>query len=87
MNNLLKEIRANFIRHPSELFTKDDIRFKLYNYHNPIAQKIIKGVEYRIAEGLIRNKKKTYLLFRNRFIIGEFSSVQEAKKQTNESKI
>lgn len=81
MNNLLKEIRANFVRNPSDILFKDDIRFKLYNYHNPIAQKTIDGVDFRIAEGLIRNKKKTYLLFRNRFIFGEFNSVQEAKKQ------
>lgn len=79
---LQKEIESNYIvddimqhfRHE-----KDDIRMKLFNYDHPIAEKDINGVNLRIAEGLIRNKRKSYLLYADGKIIGEFYSVSDIK--------
>ena len=60
-----------------------DIRNSLFNYENPIAEKTINGINFRIATGLVRNKRQTYLLYANGKIIGEFYSVQDAKKIVN----
>lgn len=58
----------------------DDIRVKMYNYDNPIASRTVNGKDIRITEGLIRNGKKTYLLYSDSKIVGEFESVDDAKK-------
>jgi hypothetical protein len=79
---LNREIESNYVQNSSDLFDRrfDDIRKRVWNYDNPIAQKTINGVDLRIAEGLIRNKQKTYLLYANGSIIGEFYSVDDIKK-------
>lgn len=79
---LQKEIEANYIdgdmmQHFNR--EKDDIRMKMFNYDHPIAQKNVNGVNIRIAEGLIRNNRKTYLLYANGKIVGEFYSVKDIK--------
>ncbi len=54
---------------------------KMWNYDNPLAQKTIGGIDYRIAEGFIVDKKKTYLLYKDGIIFGEpFNSVEEIKE-------
>ena len=58
---------------------KDDIRMNLHNYDHPIAEKDVNGVNLRIIEGLVRNKRKTYLLYADGKLIGEFYSVKDIK--------
>lgn len=82
VTELQKEIESNYINGDlTKHFNreKDDIRMKMFNYNHPIAEKTINGVNLRIAEGLIRDKKKTYLLYADGKIVGEFGSVQDAK--------
>jgi hypothetical protein len=81
VKKLEQEIKNNYSVNSSEMFNKekDDIRQKLFNYDNPIINEIINGVEIRIAEGLIKNKRKTYLLYANGDIIGEFYSFNHIK--------
>lgn len=38
------------------------------------------GVNLRITEGLIKSKKKTYLLYANGSVVGEFYAVNDIKK-------
>jgi hypothetical protein len=86
LKKLEQDIENNYLSNSDEIFStnKQDIRQKVFNYHNPIAKKIINGVELRIADGLIKNKQKTYLLYANGDIIGEFYSVNDIKKIINE---
>ena len=61
-----------------------DIRRSMFNYDNPYASKNINGIDVRIADGLIRKNKdgkkyKTYLLYADGKIVGEFNSVADAK--------
>jgi hypothetical protein len=82
VEELKKEIESNYVDGDVSNFfgrRKDDIRQKAFNYDNPIAQKNINGVDLRIAEGLLRNNKKTYLLYADGEIIGEFYSVKDIK--------
>jgi len=82
VEELKKEIESNYVDGDVSNFfgrRKDDIRQKAFNYDNPIAQKNINGVDVRIAEGLLRNNKKTYLLYADGEIIGEFYSVKDIK--------
>lgn len=58
---------------------KQDIRMSMFNYENPIAEKYVNGVNLRITEGLTRNHRKTYLLYADGKIVGEFYSVQDIK--------
>ena len=76
---LQKEIERNYSDNSLDMFKKDDIRMKIFNYDNPIARKTINNVDLRIAEGLIRDKRKSYLLYANGKIIGEFKSVDYIK--------
>jgi hypothetical protein len=80
---LQKEIESNYINGDLKQHfnrEKDDIRMKMFNYDNPIAEKDLNGVNLRIVEGLIRNKQKTYLLYLDGEIVGEFYSVNDIKK-------
>lgn len=76
-----REIIEN--RPPSieQIFNKDyqDIRQNMWNFDYPIAEKSINGVQIRIIEGLIRDKKKSYLIYADKNMIGEFFSVKDAK--------
>lgn len=61
----------------------DDIRQRAYNYDHPYRSISISGVDVRISEGLIRTnkegkKEKTYLLYADGKIVGEFYSVNDA---------
>jgi hypothetical protein len=81
-DELQKEIEANYIdgnimQHFSR--EKQDIRMNAWNYDNPIAEKDVNGINLRIAEGLIRSNRKTYLLYADGKIIGEFYSVNDIK--------
>ncbi|MDG1805922.1 hypothetical protein [Flavicella sp.] len=83
LETLQKEIEANYVDgNVEEHFRreKDDIRIKLFNYDNPIAEKTVNGVNLRIAEGLIRNKEKTYLLYADGSMVGEFYVISDIKK-------
>lgn len=57
-----------------------NIAANLYNYDNPIYQKDINGIDARIAEGFIRNGKKTYLLYADGKVVGEYTNRDDAKK-------
>ena len=57
----------------------NDIRQSIYNYDHPYAKKILNGVDLRITEGLIKNKQKTFLLYADGKIIGEFYSTDDIK--------
>lgn len=79
---LQKEIEDNYIEgdiHKHFTREKDDIRTRMFSYDYPIMQKIINGNDVRIAEGLIRNNKSTYLVYINGNIVGEFYSVLHIK--------
>ena len=82
-NKLQKEIESNYINGDlSNHFnrTKQDIRMNLFNYDNPISEIDINGTNLRITQGLIRNNEKTYLLYVNGEIIGEFYSISDIKE-------
>jgi hypothetical protein len=79
--DLQKEIESFYTPDGTVLFhSNSDIRTNVFNYDNPIAQTFILGVDLRIAVGLVRNKRKTYLLYMDGTIIGEFYSVDDIKK-------
>ncbi len=80
-NELQKEIESNYTPTGEIRFGKynKDIRTNVFNYDNPLAQKFLNGIDLRIAEGLIRDKRKTYLLYANGEIIGEFYHVADIK--------
>lgn len=56
-----------------------DIRMKLFNFSNPICEKMIGRKKLKIYEGRVVDKKKTYILSLGREKVGTFNSVQEAK--------
>jgi hypothetical protein len=81
---LQSEIEANY-GDATTIFDKDkqDIRQNIYNYDNPYAEKNINGVNVRIAQGFIRTneegkREKTYLLYADGKIFGEFYSAKDA---------
>lgn len=79
-NALMDEIVSNYNTDVPVFGNKNkDIRQNLYNYEEPICKKIVDGVEYRIAHGFIRDFKKTYLLYANGNIIGQFTELNQAK--------
>lgn len=77
---LQREIESNYITSAEDLFKKDDIRKNIFNFDHPVAEKEVNGVTLKIVQGLIRNKRKTYLLYANNDIIGEFYSVDDIKR-------
>lgn len=77
---LQREIESNYSTSALDLFQKDDIRKNIFNFDNPLAEKEVNGVILKIVQGLIRNKRKTYLLYANNDIIGEFYSVDDIKQ-------
>ena len=82
VDKLTSEIESKYITDSRQTFdiSLDDIRMKVFNYDAPIASKVVNGVDLRIVDGLIRNKRKTYLLYANGDIIGEFYSINDIKK-------
>lgn len=80
IKTLQEEIEANYNATPTFGNENNDIRTSLFNYDNPISQKTsANGVDLRITDGLIRDQKKTYLLYANSKPVGEFKSVADAK--------
>lgn len=82
-SELQKEIESNYTPDNGVIrFGKEntDIRTNVFNYDNPIAEKTINGVNLRIVVGLIRDSRKTYLLYASGVIVGEFYSVTDIKK-------
>jgi hypothetical protein len=67
----------------------NDIRRNIFNIDNPLAEKTINGITLKIVEGLIKDKRKTYLLYTDNQLIGEFYSVKDIKNIVNflESKL
>lgn len=61
-------------------FNEATFRSKMFNYDNPFAEKTIRGIVYRIAEGFIIDKKKSYLLYKDDKLVGTYTSVEEAKE-------
>jgi hypothetical protein len=78
-NKLQKEIEANYNSKLKLGNKNNDVRTSMFNYDNPIAQKMSNGIDLRITEGLIRDGKKMYLLYADGKIIGEFNAVNDAK--------
>lgn len=76
---LQKEIESNYNAEIKFGNENNDIRTSLFNYDDPIAQKTSNGVDLRITEGLIRDEKKTYLLYADGKPVAEFKSVDDAK--------
>jgi hypothetical protein len=76
---LQKEIESNYNAEVKFGNENNDIRTSLFNYDDPIAQKMSNGVDLRITEGLIRDQKKTYLLYADGKPVAEFKSVDDAK--------
>lgn len=83
------EIVSNYSDEPKFGKENNDIRTNLFNFDNPIAEKTINDITLKIVEGLIKNKRKTYLLYADNQLIGEFYSVKDIKNIVNylESKI
>ena len=79
INELQKEIEANYVDNLKDHFKrkKQDIRMNVFNYDNPLSEKNINGVNFRVALGLIRNKRKSYLLYKDGSIVGQFYSMEE----------
>lgn len=76
------EIESNYINGDlTQHFNrqKDDIRMHLFNFDTPLCQRVFNGITLKITMGLIRNKRKTYLLYADGKIIGEFYSVNVIK--------
>ena len=81
VEDLQKEIESFYTPDGEVRFgSSTDIRTSVFNYDNPIAETFIHGVNLRIAAGLTRDKGKTYLLYMDGTIIGEFYSVDDIKK-------
>lgn len=83
LNKLQADIKANYIHTADEIFSriKCDIRMSLFNVHHPLATRTINGVEYKITDGLIRDGRKTYLVYADDVLIsGDHFSVDEAKQ-------
>lgn len=85
VDDLQKEIESKYIQSGGNIFSTqfDDIRQNMWNYDYPILEKDVNGINLRVAEGLIRDKKKTYLLYANGSIIGEFYSLNDIKSIIN----
>lgn len=81
---LQSEIEGNYINgvSTSKMFGPDnnDIRTNVFNFDNPLATKKINGIVFKIVGGLIREKRKTYLLYMGDKIIAEVYSIDDAKK-------
>jgi hypothetical protein len=86
---LENEIVSNYSDEPKFGKENNDIRTNIFNIDNPIAEKTINGITLKIVEGLIKNKRKTYLLYADNQLIGEFYSVKDIKNIVNflESKL
>ena len=86
---LENEIVSNYSDEPKFGKENNDIRTNIFNIDNPIAEKTINGITLKIVEGLIKNKRKTYLLYTDNQLIGEFYSVKDIKNIVNflESKL
>ena len=88
---LKKEIESNYLPPGVVRFgnANKDIRTNLFNYDNPVASKNLNGIDLRVAVGLIRKdqktglNKKSYLLYADGNIIGEFYSVNDIKRVIN----
>lgn len=52
----------------------------MWNKDYPLAEKTVGGINFRVAEGFIRNRKKSYLVYRNMKDVGMFMSLDDAKK-------
>lgn len=57
-----------------------DKRSNVFNFHHPLAEKTVDGIVYKIAQGDVVDKKKTYDLYKGDELIGNYNSVDEAKK-------
>lgn len=68
----------------AEHIFKETLESKLFNFDNPVAIREVNGVVYKIAEGLINDKKKTYILYRDKDLIGTFDSVDAAKQHVSD---
>ena len=58
-----------------------DLTNNLWNYWQPHASTVLDGIDYRITDGFVDMvaKKKSYLLYKDGFIVGVFNSVNDAK--------
>lgn len=79
-NNLKKEIESYYTNEVKFGANNNDIRQSLFNLDNPLAEKVINGKKVKIVVGLIRDKEKTYLLYIEDNLIGEFFKVSDIKE-------
>ncbi len=83
---LQKEIESNYDNSAKFGQDNNDIRTFLYNYDNPFAEKDINGINLRIVQGLIEdephsgNRKKTWLLYADKNIVGKFYKLDDIEK-------
>lgn len=81
---LQREIERNYSPEVQFGPCNNDIRTRMYNYDNPVAEITLNGVNLRVVAGLIEgepyNRRKTYLLYRDGEIIGKFYSASDAMK-------
>lgn len=67
----------------TEHLFKENLESKLFNFDNPLAEREVNGVVYKIADGFIKDKKKTYILYKGKDLIGTFDSVDDAKQHVS----
>lgn len=89
VGELEKEIESKYKTSGTEAVgpLKDDIRQDINNYDSPIAQKTVNGSDIRITGGLVRDGQKTYLLYKDGKIAGQFLSVEDAKSAIEKPEI
>jgi len=88
VKSLEKEIKSKYVRDVKDMWDKnyDDIRNKLFNYDNPMAELDINGVNLRIASGLNEIdrvsgvRRPTFLLYADGKIVGKFYKVEDIKR-------
>lgn len=83
---LQKKIESTYLKQGEIGLEKgsNDIRQAAWNYDSPYAKKEVNGVDVRIVTGLVKDlgtpqAKKSYLLYADGKIVGEFGSVADAK--------
>jgi hypothetical protein len=88
VKSLEREIESKYVIDVKDMWDKnyDDIRIKLFNYDNPMAEADINGVNLRIASGLNEVDKvsgvrrPTFLLYADGKIVGKFYKVEDVKR-------
>lgn len=81
---LRTQIDKGYARNSTQVFTQDDIRLNLYNYENPYISKQVSGYDIRVANGLIEDGGKTWLIYVNGDIVAKATRREAAVKFAKE---